>query len=191
MRCTGKQKTCSACKQKLELSEFWRNKTQPDGYQAQCKNCLRKCAGRIAAHERYGPEIALRKHLVRTNTHWFYEVNGRRADRPRMSRGALKRRKLTVEVVRYLSGLEHSRLRLFNQCGDIRCVRPEHFQVANPRTPMIRRDPANDRRRMRDVMRSIKVRPCKRCGMMVEDLFRPKHRGICGVCQAEIAVTVR
>lgn len=37
----GASKRCSGCRRYLDLSEFWRTRCSPDGYQHYCKHCLK------------------------------------------------------------------------------------------------------------------------------------------------------
>lgn len=61
-------KYCKSCNQTKELSQFWKNKSAKDGYQAWCKPCWYD----VTAKRRNGPkrEIELRqrqnRHLIRT-----------------------------------------------------------------------------------------------------------------------------
>lgn len=37
----GDQKRCPSCDRRLHVSAFWRSRTQPDGLQGWCKDCIR------------------------------------------------------------------------------------------------------------------------------------------------------
>lgn len=47
-------KRCSCCHQELPLSEFWKNRTSPDGLQAYCRACSK---ARTKRHQKEKPEL--------------------------------------------------------------------------------------------------------------------------------------
>lgn len=50
---TPKLKVCSTCRIAQPLTEFWRNRKRPDGYQNQCRACMRVSTN---ASEKLKPE---------------------------------------------------------------------------------------------------------------------------------------
>ena len=65
-------KICTGCKTEKPLSDFYRNKNQPDGRQPRCKICMRDCynATRNKYKDHYNEVRRLREHK---NTDRYYK----------------------------------------------------------------------------------------------------------------------
>jgi hypothetical protein len=82
MKAVGDKKTCSACREVLDLNSFHKNKAMPDGLHSQCKSCnnaarklhKQKNPGQHKKWNQKNPHDFLARHGVDITAERFYEM---------------------------------------------------------------------------------------------------------------------
>lgn len=137
-------KRCSGCHQELPLSEFWKNKTSPDGLQAYCKACSK---ARTKRHQKEKPEL-------------YREISKRSWAKNREKRTATDRNRMHTHF-NFINSLKQPCVK----CGDSRFYVIE-FHHVDPTTKLFTiSDGKKSHKSNEDVVNEVKkcVCLCRNC----------------------------